>query len=49
LINGAGIREQIRNTGDIITQPGVTKRKPIETIHMKFIDDMTVAEIDSQS
>ena len=44
LINGAGIREQIRNTGDIITQPGVTKRKPIETIHMKFIDDMTVAE-----
>ena len=44
LINAAGFREQIRNTGHIITQPGVNKRKPMKTIHMKFIDDMTVAE-----
>jgi hypothetical protein len=44
LINAAGFREQIRNTGHIITQPGVNKSKPMKTIHMKFIDDMTVAE-----
>jgi hypothetical protein len=44
LINAAGFREKIKNTGQIITQPGVNKRKPMETIHMKFIDDMTVAE-----
>ena len=44
LINAAGFKEKIRNTGEIITQPGVNKRKPIDTIHMKFIDDMTIAE-----
>ena len=44
LINAAGFRERIRNTGQIITQPGVNKRKPMGTIHMKCIDDMTVAE-----
>ena len=44
LINAAGFKEQIKNTGQIITQKGVNKRKPIEKIHMKFIDDMTIAE-----
>ena len=44
LINAAGFKEKIKNTGEIITQKGVSKRKPMETIHMKFIDDMTCAE-----
>ena len=44
LINAAGFKDRIKNTGQIITQPGVNKRKPMNTIHMKFVDDMTVAE-----
>ena len=44
LINAAGFKDKIRNTGVIITNPGVYKRKPMEKIHLKFIDDMTVAE-----
>ena len=43
LINSAGFKEAVRNTGQVITNPRRT-RKPIEHIHMKFIDDMTVAE-----
>ena len=44
LINAAGFKGMKRNTGQIITQPGINKRKPVEKIHMKFIDDMTIAE-----
>ena len=44
LINAAGFKDQIKNTGQIITQKGVNKRKLIEKIHMKFIDDMTIAD-----
>ena len=44
LINAAGFKNNMRNTGKIITQPGINKRKPMDNIHMKFIDDMTVAE-----
>ena len=44
LINAAGFKEKLRNTGEIITNPAVNKRKPIEKIHMKWIDDLTVAE-----
>ena len=44
LINAAGFRDRINDNGQIITQPGVNKRKPMDTIHMKFVDDMTVAE-----
>ena len=43
LINAAGFRDAIKNTGEIITNP-LNKRKAIPNIHLKFIDDMTVAE-----
>ena len=43
LINAAGFREKIKNTGKILTGP-LNKRKPMEKIHLKFIDDMTAAE-----
>ena len=43
LINAAGFREKIKNTGKILTGP-LSKRKPMEKIHLKFIDDMTAAE-----
>ena len=43
LINGAGFKESITNLGDIITRP-LSKRKPIPKIHLKYIDDMTIAE-----
>ena len=43
LINSTGFKEAVRNRGQVITNPRRT-RKPIEHIHMKFIDDMTVAE-----
>ena len=42
LINAAGFKEKIKNTGQIITGP-LSKRKPMEKIHLKFIDDMTAA------
>ena len=44
LINAAGFKEKIKNTGEIMTQPKLSKRKPMERIHLKFIDDLTVAE-----
>ena len=44
LINSAGFKEKIKNTGKIITNPAINKRKPMEKIHMKWIDDMTAAE-----
>ena len=42
LINAAGFREAVKNTGQIITKQ--RKREAIEKIHLKFIDDMTAAE-----
>ena len=44
LINGAGFKDNIKNTGEKITKKGINKRKPIGNIHMKFIDNMTIAE-----
>ena len=41
-IGEAGFKEKIRNTGQLITS-NPTKRKPMEKIHLKFIDDMTAA------
>ena len=43
LINAAGFRNRIKNTGELLTGP-LNKRKPMEKIHLKFIDDMTAAE-----
>ena len=43
LINAAGFRNRIKNTGKLLTGP-LNKRKPMEKIHLKFIDDMTAAE-----
>ena len=43
LINAAGFREKIMNTGKVLTGP-LSKRKPMKKIHLKFIDDMTAAE-----
>ena len=43
LINAAGLKEKIKDTGRIITQP-LKNRKPMDKIHLKFIDDMTLAE-----
>ena len=42
LINAAGFQERIRNTGKLITS-NHTKRKPMDKIHLKYIDDMTAA------
>ena len=44
LINRAGFKNLLRNTVAIICNPKVMKRQPIETIHVKWIDDMTVGE-----
>ena len=44
LINLAGFAENVRNTGPTICNPAVNKRKPIEQIHLKWIDDLTIAE-----
>jgi hypothetical protein len=43
LINAAGFRDKIANTGKLITSKHTT-RKPMEKIHLKFIDDMIAAE-----
>ena len=43
LINSAGFKDAVKNTGQLITNPR-KNRGPIKQIHMKFIDDMTVAE-----
>ena len=42
LINAAGFRNRMKNTGQVITS-NPNKRKPMEEIHLKFIDDMTAA------
>ena len=44
LINSAGFKDNIGNTGQIICNPAVNKRQPIRHIHLKWIDDMTIAE-----
>ena len=43
LVNAIGFREAIKNTGKIITNQ-LNKRQSMKTIHLKFIDDMTIAE-----
>ena len=43
LINEAGFRDNIRNTGRLITK-SFNRRGPMQRIHLKYIDDMTVAE-----
>ena len=43
LLNAAGFRERIKNTGELLTKP-LSKRRLMEKIHLKFIDDMTAAE-----
>ena len=43
LINSAGFQGQNRTLGKKLTEP-LKGRKPIPTIHLKFIDDLTLAE-----
>ena len=43
LINLVGFKSQVKDVGKVITKP-LNKRKPMDTIHLKFIDDLTVAE-----
>ena len=43
LINAAGFKKAIKNTGEIITKP-FNRRGPVDKIHLNFIDDLTVAE-----
>ena len=43
LINLIGFRNQDRQLGRVLTKP-LNKRKPIRNIHLKFVDDLTVAE-----
>ena len=43
LINAAGFRENLKNVGSILTKKS-NKKKPMLRIHLKYIDDMTVAE-----
>ena len=42
LINAAGFGHLQTHTGDLITKP-LSKRRPIPNIHMKFVDDLTIA------
>ena len=44
LINAAGFKNIARNTGEVIRNPSLSRRQPMEKIHLKYIDDMTVAE-----
>jgi hypothetical protein len=43
LINAAGFRENLTNTGNFITK-SFNNRKPMSRIHLKYIDNMTAAE-----
>ena len=43
LINAAGFKEAIKKKGEVIIKP-FNRRGPINKIHLKFIDDLTVAE-----
>ena len=44
LINRAGFSDIPMKTGETICNPSVNKRKPMRNIHLKWVDDMTVAE-----
>ena len=44
LINGVGLKNVGRNTGESICNPAIYKRKPLMRMHAKWIDDMTIAE-----
>ena len=43
LINLIGFKDQEKQIGNLITEP-LNKRKPMKNIHLKFVDDLTVAE-----
>ena len=43
LINDAGYNQVERNVGSKITQ-SMNKRKPLKNIHLKYIDDLSLAE-----
>ena len=43
MINAAGFRNNLQNVGKWITKP-FNRRKPMPRIHLKYVDDMTVAE-----
>jgi hypothetical protein len=43
LINKAGFQQNVKNIGEVITGPA-SKRKPMETGHMKYVDDLTLLE-----
>ena len=44
LINKAGFKNIQKNTGTTICNPRINTRAPIDEIHVKWIDDMTIAE-----
>ena len=44
LINGAGFKNLVQNTGQIICNPSLKNRKAMDNIHLKWIDDMAAAE-----
>ena len=43
LINAAGFRHNLTNVGEYITKP-FNRRIPMPRLHLKYIDDMTIAE-----
>ena len=43
LINAAGFKDNLKETGKIITKP-FNRRGAMPKIHLKYIDDMTIAE-----
>ena len=43
LINAAGIEHLEKHLGKVITGK-LSKRKPIENIHLKYVDDMSIAQ-----
>ena len=44
LINGAGFENLQRNVAANICNPRINKRRPVDRIHVKWIDNMTAAE-----
>ena len=43
LINKAGFKDNMRNVGETITGP-IGKRKPMQTTHLKYVDDLSLLE-----
>ena len=43
LINNAGFDEEDRNLGEQLTRP-VNAKTNMRNIHLKYVDDMTIAE-----